>query len=194
MNTPHTPSHERLDALVKAGEPLSCDGQARRKAMLGSLEGAVRARGRQRLAARGGLAVCGLLLVVGAVVFASWPNTGPASGPHDMASPDTPMASIGNEELHTDPAPDTHIAATNPAAPRLVVYVVNDPGIVARWAATPKPSRVEMLDDAGLLAELRAAGLPAGMIRRNDTLTLAFHNAPLPGALVPHEQGQPDSQ
>ncbi len=189
MNTPHTPKNTGLDAPAACNEPLSRPGQARRKAMLAPLEGAVRSRGRRRLAVRGGVAACGLLLVVGAVVFVSRPNAGAASGTLDAQRPDTPIASTGNRELHTDPAPTGNDTPAHPEAPRLVAYVVNDPGIVARWAATTKPSRVEMLDDAGLLAQLRAAGLPAGIIRRDDTLTLAFHNAPLPGG-----QGQSDSQ
>ncbi|VAX39971.1 hypothetical protein MNBD_PLANCTO03-1406, partial [hydrothermal vent metagenome] len=70
--------------------------------------------------------------------------------------------------------------------PRLVTYVTNDPDILARWAAPTRPSRVEMLDDEELLAQLRAAGLPAGIIRRENTITIAFHNAPLPSTPALH--------
>ena len=67
-----------------------------------------------------------------------------------------------------------------------MTYVVNDPDILARWAPPPRPSRIEMLDDDELLAELRAAGLPAGIIRRENTTTIAFHNAPLPRTPASH--------
>ncbi|VAX37782.1 hypothetical protein MNBD_PLANCTO03-2137, partial [hydrothermal vent metagenome] len=83
MNDGHKHTHSALDTRADAHDPLSPQGQARRNAMLGPLEAAVRTRGRRRLATRSSLAACGLALTVGALVLATKPPTNPASGPHE---------------------------------------------------------------------------------------------------------------
>lgn len=176
MNSGHIHEISGLDELDGLRESLSPTGADRRRALLGTLNGAVRSRGRRRLAIRGGLAACGLVVVAGAVVLASRPTPEPTASPLDTPGLESPIATAGAPR-HAETPPDL-APPPAPVVPRLVAYVVNDATVVDRLSALPGASRVEILDDAGLLAELRAAGLPAGLVRREEGLTLAFHRAP----------------
>jgi hypothetical protein len=117
-----------------------------------------------------------LLVSVAALVVVASRRGAPAN------PPGTPT--IASDHLQPAPAPDEsrEVAADSPRPRRttLVGYIANDPTILERCAASPTISRVQMLDDRELLAELRAAGLAAGLIRTETTTRLAFHHPPDP--------------
>jgi hypothetical protein len=179
MTGTHHREQVNFNELPDPVERLSATGEARRETMRDSLELAVRSRGRRRLAVRGGLVACGLAFVAGAVVTAGRPAAGPGAGPIDPGVSESIAVDV-RPEPRLEESKEATVPPTSPGNTRLVAYVTNDAGIVDRLAVNQRSSRVEMLDDHELLAQLRAAGLPAGLVRRDERLSLAFHNAPRP--------------
>ena len=79
------------------------------------------------------------------------------------------------------------------AAPRSTVEIIRtDPGVLDRYAARPA-TRVRIIDDDELLAELAAMNRPAGLIRMGGEVRLTAdvvdppldRSAPLPSSLPP---------
>ena len=157
------------------GAHLSPEGLARKQAMLAEHEAAVRRPGRPRTPPRRGmggpplaqLAVPGRLLT---------PRTTPPIpvSPPAIARTDPSETTTAPRPDRTEPAPTEVL---NPPPPR-VVYVANDPRALDRFAAPPTATRVQRLTDEQLLAELDALGMPAGIIRTEQRVRLAFHTAP----------------
>lgn len=161
---------------------LSTEGLARKRAMLDDLQATVRRRGHRRTAARAAAGVASVALVVtGAVVAARSGGTAPT---HTTPTPAPTIA-------HNEPTPETHNPSApsptpaaddtpTPTTPR-ILYVRNDPTALERYAAPKVPTRVELLTDSELLAALKANGMPAGMIKTDNRVRLAFHNVPPAG-------------
>ena len=181
MNNTPLDNKPNLDTTPCPDERLSAHGCARSQAMLGLREDAVRARGQRRRALRKSLIMCGIILAGWTLVLASKPTTRFGSGsltPTAITNPTTTPTAASTNTPNT-PASHRRVA-------RLVTYVVNDKDIVAKLAGPSPAIRIELLNDTELLAQLKLAGLPAGIIRRKKTLTLAFHNAPLPSKNAPY--------
>ncbi|MDQ7014064.1 MAG: hypothetical protein Q9O74_09240 [Planctomycetota bacterium] len=191
-NTPHT-TPPRIDSLDGLGSDLlSPAARARRDALRPDVEAVVRARGIRRVVVR---SVAAVVLLTSATTLAVVANRGtpPLSTPQGTPAnpgPSSPLAQ-GDQLPHPAASPNNTPTPTlsptmSPAvrSPTLVGYVVDDPSVLDRFAASDTPSRVTTLDDRELLEELRAAGLPAGLIRTNGRTRLAFHNArPAPTAV-----------
>ncbi len=157
------------------GAHLSPDGLARKQAMLAQLEPAVRRRGRRRTARRLGLAATPLALLAVAWLLITSRTTPPIPvSPPAIARTDPSETTTAPRPDRTEPAPTEVL---NPPPPR-VVYVANDPRALDRFAAPPTATRVQRLTDEQLLAELDALGMPAGIIRTEQRVRLAFHTAP----------------
>jgi hypothetical protein len=170
--------HAPLDGLPECGPALSPAGEARRAQMLGAVQRQVRARGQRRRIAIGAAAAAPVLLV--ALAAAIWlspppPATRPLAENADPARPAPAHAAAERPPAETPVVP-----ATSTSIPRLVAYVSNDPGVLERHRAATRQSRVELIDDAALLGALREAGLPAGIVRTPERMTLAFHAAESP--------------
>ncbi|MCW5777030.1 MAG: hypothetical protein KIS87_11375 [Phycisphaeraceae bacterium] len=150
---------------------LSPAGIARRGEILSLAQRALRARARRRITVRASLA--SLLLIVaiaaGAVLTKQQPKPTPL-----------PSAQLGSDGV---PEP-LHLPASLGSR---VEIVRSDPGILRRTAIAVAPSRAEVLDDRALADALAQAGLPAGVIRTPDRVTIA----PIArsAALPPHPPG-----
>ncbi|MCC7388200.1 MAG: hypothetical protein IT431_05485 [Phycisphaerales bacterium] len=157
------------------GANLSPDGLARKQAILAQLEPTVRRRGRRRTARRAGLAATPLALLAAAWLLTTSRNPSPTpDSPPAIARTDPPEPAPTPDR--TPPAPtDAPTDTLTPPPPR-VVYVANDPRALDRFAAPTTATRVQRLTDEQLLAELDARGIPAGLIRTEHRVRLAFHN------------------
>ncbi len=137
--------------------PLSPVGLERRGEILVVAQCALRARVRRRIAARAALASLPLAVAIaaGAVLTRQHPTPAPL-----------PIAHHGSQG-----APGT----LDPPVARgsRIEFVRSDPGILERTAIVGGPSRAEALDDRGLADALSQAGLPAGVIRTPDRVTIA---------------------
>lgn len=167
MNDEHHSSTDRL----------SPEGLARKQAMLAELEPAVRWRGRRRVAGIAGAAVSPLVLL--ALVWTALAGGGgavPSPEPSpSIAASDGPLNSPGG----VTPADEDAPSAPTPLRNSRVVYVVNSPGTMERLSSRADASRVHRLTDDELLAALSSNGLPAGLVRREGRVQLAFHTAGL---------------
>ncbi len=190
-NTPHT-TPPRIDSLDGLGSDLlSPAARARRDALRSDVEAVVRARGSRRVVVRS-LAAVVLLTSATTLAVVAGRGTPPLSSPQGTPINHGPSSPLAQGDQHPHPAaspnntPTPTISPTISPAVRsttLVGYVVDDPSVLDRFAASHSASRVTRLDDRQLLDELRAAGLPAGLIRTNGRTRLAFHNArPAPTA------------
>ena len=152
---------------------LSPQAQARRDAMLGDLEQAVRNRGRRRRATQTATVVAAIALLATGVTAISRLTQSPAP---------TPTPRIAN---NTEPAPapanPNEVNDTPAPTPIRVAYVTNNTDVLSRSSAKPDASRVHRIDDEALLQSLQAAGLPAGLARTQGEVRLAFYN-PAPDA------------
>lgn len=186
-HTEHGAAPARLDSLLDVeGAPLSASGLNRRRAIGARAAGAVRARGRKRRAAQAGLCAAALALVVGAVVVVGDSGgAGALSGPSGAGGAGTVVAG-GDDGSDAAPSGESEASRSNAgAAPVRAGYVGNDSLAVERYGVADGPVAVKLIDDAEVLAELRAAGLSAGLVRTESRTRLAFHDAPAEGPALP---------
>lgn len=155
----HTPPHQAERTI----EPLTPEGLARKQAMLAQLESAVRGRGRRRVAIRAGAAVAATAVIVTGVLAS---NTLTRSSPEPVSDPVPAVA-------HAEPTID----APTPHLPARVVYVADDGSVLDRLTVVTTGSTVQRLSDDQLLAELREIGMPAGLVRTEGRVRLAFYSA-----------------
>ncbi|MEM0983007.1 MAG: hypothetical protein AAGI17_03550 [Planctomycetota bacterium] len=146
---------------------LTPEGRARSEAMLGELQGAVRARRRRRKAVRAGgvvtvLAVCGIAVIVG---------VRPSGSPGPAAVPDARVASADPVDDAVGTPPET-VSSTIASGTRSVGF-----GLV-RTSAVADVVPLEEIDDDELLRLLAEAGYEGGLIKRDGKVELT---APLPG-------------
>jgi hypothetical protein len=139
--------------------PLSTAGRARREAMLGTLEAAMRHRRQRKAAVRVGVALVPALMV-GLLLVRFTPATPASSGK---------PANPGTREIVQESASTPTMAAAAfewiPASPE---------------GADPEPRRVRLtsLDDSGLQGMLAEAGLPTGIMRAQGRVILASQLVP----------------
>lgn len=140
---------------------LSPAGRRRRDAILDAALAAGRRRRTRRRATRG----TAVLLALAAVVM-----TGRLIDPR----PAPPPALVKVMPAPHPPLPPRPGPPSVPAAPPPVVIerIETDPTIARRLAVQSVPPRWEVLDDAGLVRELAAAGEPAGIVRVNGRVLL----------------------
>lgn len=175
------PPSSTLDSLEGLGtEPLSAAARARRDALRSDIDAAVRARGTQRVAVR---TVATALLVIcattiGVVAHRGSPPASDPIGPPPTLGPSNHIAR-GNHPLGTPASKDSTSHLSQPPmrpAAVLVGYVADDPTVLERFGTTQTAAGVIELDDRALLDELRAIGLPAGLVQTQDHTRLAFHH------------------
>ena len=126
---------------------LSPAGEQRREAMLEELTATMRIVHHRRRRRR--------QLMLAAVVFIA------AGVSAKVALPPSPGA----------PRPDGgQLLVENNQAPRTIIFRT-EPGIIERYRAKPA-SRVRILDDDDLVAQLAALGRPAGLVRQEGRVWL----------------------
>ncbi|HRQ71697.1 MAG TPA: hypothetical protein PLU35_01580 [Phycisphaerales bacterium] len=137
--------------------PLSPAGLERRDDILSLAQRALRARVRRRVTARAALASLPLVLAIAA---------GAMLTRHHPAHVPLPTVHHGLQDT---------TGSLNPLDARgsRIEFVPSDPGILQRTAIVVGPSRAESLDDRALADALSQAGLPAGVIRTPDRVTIA---------------------
>ena len=149
---------------------LSPAGIARREAMLRDLKAAVVRRRRQRTALRA--AIAGAACIALAVVLVDrFVDVPPRPGPPEIATPRqaTPLI-LANVRLET---------------------VRDAPDLVAKMIVEDRPiSPSTFTDDEGLLSSLAAAEPPAGLIRFQGGVVLAYYGeGPRPPDAAPDGDG-----
>ncbi|GIK18336.1 MAG: hypothetical protein DYG93_12665 [Leptolyngbya sp. PLA2] len=154
---------------------LSPAGLARRDRILSLAQGALRARVRRRITVRAALAALPLAVAIatGAVLTRQQPKPAPL-----------PIAHRDSEGASEPLLP--------PVSPGSRVEIVrSDPSILQRTAIVVAPSRTKTLDDRALADALAQAGLPAGVIRTPDRVTIApiVRSAALPPPLPGGDPG-----
>ena len=128
----------------RGAELLSPNGRARREAMLGELQHAMRRHHRKRRVRRAALAALGMIVIAGiaARLLFTPPSPRPQPGPQSR-----PIM--------------------------LVEFVRTQPDIVERYRAKPPPLIEWIPNDASLVQALRDIGRPAGLIRIDGRLQLS---------------------
>jgi|GEM_PF-6007515 len=135
--------------------PLSPSGQDRRDDILSLAQRALRARVRRRIIARTALTSVPLAVAIAAAAALTRQQPTPA-----------PIA-----RRDAGASADPHAPA--PAHATRIEFVHSDPGILQRTALVALPTRTEFLDDRALVDALAQAGVPAGVIRTPDRVTIA---------------------
>jgi hypothetical protein len=199
MNThPHRdadPAHRAIRSLGEVMPPEATPAfEAARAIGLARALGAARARRRKRFLTRAGsgLGALALAALVGNMLL-GWPAglPSPAPGGSGLASGPTTPTNATPDDASEPARTAVHPEITGPPAPPGVrtVRVANDPGVVERLRAAEAPTRVFWLSDEEVLADLRALGMPAGIVRTGERTRVAFHRAktPLFGPLGPPE-------
>ena len=144
---------------------LSTAGDRRRAAILTmALSAAARRRTRRRRVrvGAGTLAIAALVAVV-------WPRPAP------VRTVPVPVAVL----THRPTSRPTVVSSHPPERPPTVTVerIETDPTIADRLALRSGRSRWVMLDDAGLVRELAAAGRPGGVVRINGEARLLLRDA-----------------
>ncbi len=143
--------------------PLSDAGERKREEVRATLHRAISRRVFARRAAHTTLAALALLGVTWLAMRTTIVSNS-AMPTHDpiarSTSPDNPLAA----------SPTSPTDAPRPPRPSdnrlpIVAIVRDDPRIIARLSITPPTSRIEPLDDAQLLAELRPVRGDVGLVR-----------------------------
>jgi hypothetical protein len=143
--------------------PLSDAGERKREEVRATLHRAISRRVFARRAAHTTLAALALLGVTWlAMRTAITSNSAvPAHVPIARStSPDNPLAASP-----TSPPDASRLPRPSESRLPTVAIVRDDPRIIARLSITPRPSRIEPLDDAQLLAELRPVRGDVGLVR-----------------------------
>jgi hypothetical protein len=158
------PEWNEGDGAIDDRPALSPAGEARREAMLRDLKAAVTRRRRQRMALRvaalGG-AAC-LLLAAVLPGRPEAPRRWPAAGEAVRTERPAPLLELANARLE---------------------MVRDSAGILERVAVGDRPiSPSTFTDDEGLLASLAAAERPAGLVRFEGGVVVAYHGGARPDA------------
>ena len=163
------------------GASLSAEGAARRVAMQDMLTAEVvrvhRARDRRRRAAASALLVAagvGVITAPFALRSRTRSGTDVTSAGFQATEPSDSRPAIASTDVRDPHAPSTTVAPGSPASRGVVriAVVTDDPATLARYAAAANRSAiaglVHAVDDAGLVAMLRALDRPAGLITVAD--------------------------
>jgi hypothetical protein len=142
--------------------PLSPTGEDRRRRILDLAVNAARRRRLRRRVGRGS----SLAVVIALIASGVWWHA-------QRLNVSSPSAVAGRSKLMPTPRRMV-LPATRPIEDRGVTFVVTDPTILDRLRIDPatNPPRWRSIGDRELLADLAAAGKPAGMIRLKDRVVL----------------------
>lgn len=136
--------------------PLSPAGQARRDEILVRAQRALRARLRRKITAATAMGALSIAIGTTGFVLARL-QPGATSPAVAHRAPDT--------SANAPPAPV--------ASASRIQLIPADPTVLERSAIVALPTRTEFLDDRALVDALAQAGVPAGVIRTPDRVTIA---------------------
>lgn len=146
-------------------EPLSPQGEARKRQILQRAKAQARQLRRRRQTVRvAGVAM--ILLIGGSIVWHPQEDPGPAApfAGKPIESPDAPLAHM----------PDQPTVKPAGAGKVIITTIHTQAGLSQRYVVKPSPQTWEILNDDQLLEHLAAAGKPAALARIDGKKVLLF--------------------
>lgn len=165
------------DLWLEPAEPLSREGAARRDAMLGELDAAMRRRNVVRTGRRGAAVLVPVLAVACGVLM--WGQS-PGGGPAGKMVPKSGHVAAG-------PAPGAPVASSY----EFIRIVETDPGVMERYRAGPAVGEFQVITDDELQSLLASVGRDTGIVRTGGRVILATDL--IPPTQEPGEPGRDPS-